>query len=111
MKYLLFILSVFSINALAGVTVSPDAKIIAMETYTEYGNGDVIFSISPSEATCSDGYYLRKVDPGYDANLSMLMAAYHADTMVVVRGRNTDRWDGAPDKDFCKVYSIRYVTE
>lgn len=44
-----------------------------VQSYSEYGGGDVVFKIKNPTSACPDGYWLRKTDPGFQANLSMVI--------------------------------------
>jgi len=80
MKYLLaatifsFALSSYAAPYLG----SPETKISSIASYSQYGNGDVTFTIENPIPECSNGYWLKKEDPGFQANLSMVIAAYQA---------------------------------
>lgn len=86
---------------------SPISKIASVTSYAQYGPGDVIFSIENSIPECTNGYWLKKSDPGFQANLSMLIAAYQAKSKVVVYGLPAEIWPGSSGK-FCHLYSITY---
>ncbi|MEI8594388.1 hypothetical protein [Photobacterium sp. Hal280] len=90
--------------------VGSGASTIKMiHSYSEYGGGDVIFRLAESETTsCPSGYWLRKTDPGFDANLSMLIAAFHAKSRVVVYGLPDEIWPGSQTGKYCHLYAINY---
>jgi hypothetical protein len=103
--FLLLILS-FAGNLFAAEG-SPITNIAEIYSYSEYGGGDVVFSLKNPSANCDKGYWLKKSDPGFNANLSMLIAAYHAKTNVIVYGHINEIWDGSTGK-YCHLYAINY---
>ncbi|NQZ10597.1 MAG: hypothetical protein HRT35_25885 [Algicola sp.] len=67
----------------------------------------MIFRLSDPVANCDDGYWLKKSDPGFGANLSMLLAAYQAKTTVRIYGEPSIRWPVISAK-YCKLYGVQY---
>ncbi|GAB6263551.1 hypothetical protein [Photobacterium sp. R1] len=78
-----------------------------MHSYSEVGGGDVVFKLASPESSCPGGYWLRKTDPGFQANLSMVIAAYQAKTSVVSYGLPDEIWSGSEGK-YCRLYAISY---
>ncbi|TQF70322.1 hypothetical protein [Pseudoalteromonas luteoviolacea] len=78
-------------------------------SYADYGNGDVFISLPTNGATCSYGYYVNKNSAGFQANLSMLLAAYHSQTPVYIHGFTAEskRWTGSKNP-VCEVYSVQF---
>lgn len=98
------LLPVFS--AVANVQ-SPNAIIAEMISYADYGDGDVYIRLQNNDATCSHGYYLNKAQVGFNANFSMLVAAYQAKQSVIIHADPNQRWAGSSSPT-CKVYSVSY---
>ncbi|KZN37871.1 hypothetical protein N480_14100 [Pseudoalteromonas luteoviolacea S2607] len=96
----------FCANVNASVTASSYTKITAIESYSSYGDGDVIFQLENPESSCSGGYWMKKSTPGFEANLSMILASYHAQSKVQIRGFPGTLWGGSKSP-YCHVYSIR----
>ncbi|ALU41478.1 hypothetical protein [Pseudoalteromonas rubra] len=48
---------------------------------------------------------MKKPDPGFDANLSVLLSAYHAKSKVIARGHDDQIWGGSSGR-YCLLYSI-----
>jgi hypothetical protein len=86
---------------------SPITNIAEIYSYSQYGGGDVVFSLKSPSANCGKGYWLKKSDLGFNANLSMLIAAYHAKTNVIVYGHINEIWDGSTGK-YSHLYAINY---
>jgi hypothetical protein len=102
-----------SISA-ADTTVVYDTKSVAYGTpvsfvasYNGYGGGDVIFGVVNSIPECA-GYWITKDDPGFKANLSMLLSAYLTKVPVEVYASPDQLWSGST-APHCKVYSFRML--
>jgi hypothetical protein len=87
----------------------PSSKgvISRLITYTNFGNGDVFISLPTNGAICTYGYYMNKDSLGYQASLSMLLAAYQAKTPVKLTGNESNRWTGSGNP-VCELYSVEY---
>jgi hypothetical protein len=71
------------------------------------GNGDVMLKLeSPIEA-CAKGYWLNVSDIGFQSNMSMLIAAFQANTTVRLYGLPSQDWPGSGG-NYCRVYSVEY---
>ncbi|ARC91955.1 hypothetical protein B6A42_07415 [Vibrio coralliilyticus] len=82
-------------------------SISSVTSYNQYGLGDVIFQIKNPISQCPDGYWITKADPGFQANLSMLIAAFQAKSKVRIYGLPSQKWAGSSGT-FCKLYSMSY---
>lgn len=87
---------------------SPVSEIKALQTYTNWGNADVVVVLQSTSGVCK-GYWFNKDDAGYQSNLSMLLTAYQANTKLQVHGHEEiqSKWTGT-ETHFCKLYSITY---
>lgn len=81
--------------------------IVRVVSFSEYGNGDVVVVTEKKGTSCVSGYWLKKVDPGFNANLSMLIAAYQAKTNIVLTGLTDEIWSGSGGR-YCHLYSVDY---
>lgn len=110
MKKLILTLGLFYFTSQVNAEVKPSVatSITAIESYSEYGEGDVIFSIDNPHSSCPRGYWMKKSDPGFHANLSLLLSSFHAQSTVVVRGHDDNIWGGSITT-FCHLYSIRII--
>ena len=106
---MLILLSLFiSIQTFAtDLDGSTESIVTRVASYNEYGAGDVVFWIANPTAKCH-GYWITKGDPGFSANLSMVIAALQAKTHVMVHAHSSDaeRWKGSNTGHFCKLYSL-----
>ncbi|MBQ4850270.1 hypothetical protein [Pseudoalteromonas sp. MMG012] len=108
----LFILAsitlLLSVQAFASVKSSSSSTVKTVITYSQHGGGDVVFKISNSEISCADGYWLKKIDPDFEANLSVLLSAYHSKSTVITGGHDVQIWTGSTSK-YCLLYSIELI--
>jgi hypothetical protein len=91
--------------AQSNADASSSSNVILIESYNNYGNGDVYFKISNPTTACSDGYWLTKTDLGFSTNMAILLSAYQAKSIVRIVGFSDQRWSGSAGK-FCKLNFI-----
>lgn len=91
----------------ANSVASTETKIKYISSYNQHRGGDVIFVIEQTPTACASGYWLTKDDPGFNANFTMLISAYHAKNKVIIYGSSDQLWPGSSGK-FCKLNSISY---
>lgn len=92
---------------LAAIEASTETTIKRLISYNQYGGGDVVFTVHNPSSTCH-GYWIEKNDAGFEANLSMLLASYHAKAKVKVHGFNHIKWSGS-NNYWCKLYAIEHL--
>jgi len=94
-------------NELFANETSTRTTIHTIQAYPEYGNGDVIFKLSTLSDICK-GYWLSPNSPGFEANLSLLLSAYHASSNIYAYGltEQSNKWPGS-GTHYCKLYSVR----
>jgi hypothetical protein len=80
-------------------------RISQVVTYSEYGAGDVTFSVANPIPECNSGYWLRKSDPGFQATLNTVLSAFHARSTVMVFGLPNELWSGSAGK-YCRVHGL-----
>lgn len=88
---------------------SVETIITEIHSYPEYGNGDVIFKVAHQGDICK-GYWLAPSTPGFAANLSLLLSAFHSESKVRIWGQTQSdkKWDGS-GTHFCKLYNISLI--
>lgn len=91
----------------AGYVATGFTTVTDVFSYTNYGNGDVAFRVENSIDECSHGYWFNKSDAGYNANLTMIIAAYQAKNTVKIYGLPDQLWAGSSGK-YCKLYNIQF---
>ncbi|MEP2103975.1 MAG: hypothetical protein ABJP02_17750 [Parasphingorhabdus sp.] len=107
MKYIIFI-GTFLIFALAPTQAAivgsstEKATIATLYSYSDYGGGDVVFTITTAVPGCDAGYWLRPTDPGFDRNLAAVMSAHLAGRPIIVLAHDDQLWSSSPGK-YCRV--------
>jgi DNA-directed RNA polymerase specialized sigma24 family protein len=84
------------------------ATIISVETYTQYGGGDVIFKMASNtlDTACPSGFWIKGNDPGAKSVLAQVLAARATETPVVVYADTAVTWTGAQSAA-CLVWAVR----
>lgn len=109
-KYIIFI-GTFLIFAFApthaAIVGSSTEKVAisALSSFSDYGGGDVIFTITTVVSGCEAGYWLRPADAGFDRNLAAVMSAHLAGRPIIVLAHDNQLWSGSPGK-YCRVHLI-----
>jgi hypothetical protein len=93
-------------SAHAAVVYSPDGVTIArIYSYSEFGSGDVAFTVAGGGAVGCDGFWLRPSDPGFKTLYALLLVAYSTKQPIMVGGVDDSIWTGSASR-FCRVYGI-----
>jgi len=106
-KILYIVLILFPFSAFCATEASPKSKIKSMVSYSEYGGGDVQVVLESNGTICVNRYFLKKLDPGFDANMAMLLAAYHSKSTIRIYGHTDQKWAGSSGY-YCHVYQVSY---
>ncbi len=96
----------FAANFVKAAEASSLTTISRFISYNQYGGGDVVFRVTNPTDGCY-GYWITKEDAGFNANLSAIVAAYHAKTKVRLYGITDQKWSGSGNF-WCKLYAIEY---
>ncbi len=107
-KLALSLLLLAPILAQAALVNTANTKIKTIGSFTQYNGGDVYFAVETSIFDCEYGFWLNKSDPGFSANMALLLSAYHTKAPVVVYGHSEQLWSGSSGR-YCKLYSIALV--
>ncbi len=109
MKYLLIILAVLISNGAfaADYKASPISSVKFVSSYNEFGNGDVQIRLDENGSDCTNGFWMTKSDPGFEANFSMVLAAAQASSKIRIYGLPNKLWPGSSNI-YCKVYSVEF---
>lgn len=105
-RYICLLTLFVSASAMAAIEASRETTIKRLISYNQHGGGDVVFTVNNPSSGCY-GYWIEKNDAGFDANLSMILAAYHAKSKVTVHGLNDVKWSGSGNF-WCKLYAIEH---
>src|SRR5689334_3253368 len=91
--------------ACATVVYSPtNVTISSIYMYSEFGGGDVAFTVSSPPPGC-DGLWLRPSDPGFKTLYAMVVTAYTTKQPLQVGGIDDSIWNGSNSR-FCRVYGL-----
>jgi len=101
------ILAFISFGAFAELVNSPLSKVSVIYSYSEYGNGDVVVELANNGTPCTQGFWLKKADPGFEANLSLIISAYHAKNDLMLYGHSDQVWQGSTGT-FCHLYAVNF---
>jgi len=108
-KGLTILLTMVAINNVHGVEqATPLTTITSIVSYTKFGNGDVRISVANPATNCDAGFWLSPADPGFNANLSVLLSAYHSKSTVTLNGEDTQIWTGSVNKH-CRLLFIELI--
>ncbi|AIU68026.1 hypothetical protein ABF162_14205 [Vibrio coralliilyticus] len=104
-KYFTFLILLLSFGVSA-TEESPTGLIKRIQAYSVHG--DIFISMETNGQQCSTGYFIDKVSPGYESILSMLLAAYQANTPISIFAYEDQRWS-ATTAPVCKIFSVVYA--
>lgn len=96
-------------SANAAQVNSPQGTITAAFALTEFGNGDIAFSVSASTPGCEGGFWLRPTDPGFKTTYAMLLMAMATQSTVTVAAYNDSIWAGSA-ASYCRVAYLNLVS-
>jgi len=94
------------VTAAKAAIVTVSGQIVwGPQSYSEYGNGDVVFRLSNSAPGCGAGFWLRSSDPGFKQNLAIVIGASLAEKVIGVHAYDDSLWPGSGSA-FCRVYAV-----
>lgn len=79
--------------------------VVQIVSYQEYGGGDVTFTLDKATPSCA-GYWLRASDPGFKANLSLLLMARSGRVPLIAYGSDDRIWPGS-SAVYCHLYALQ----
>jgi hypothetical protein len=92
----------------AGTILTAAASTItSIDSYTQYGSGDVIFTLANNSlaSPCPYGFWIRGTDAGAKSTLAQVMTALQAGSSVVVSADTSTTWTGAASAA-CLVWDV-----
>lgn len=101
------VIALVATTADAYVPTEP-TRITRIGAYSEYGGGDIVFSVANPIPGCSGGFWLKKTDPGFQATLNTILSAYHARSSVRVYALPDQLWPGSA-APHCRLYAIELI--
>ena len=106
-KYCLISLSIiFSMYSHLAYAEDKPSTIETLYVYSEYGDGDIVFTTKNKDATCY-GYWVNPNYGGAKAVYSALLSAFLADTKVelTVHKGTDEKWAGSSNH-YCRVIRV-----
>jgi hypothetical protein len=88
----------------ANQTSVANVTVTRLYAYSEYGGGDVLFTVSQPPAGC-DGLWLRPTDPGFKNLYAIILSAYVSRMTIEVTGQDDSIWSGSASR-FCRVFGL-----
>jgi len=91
----------------SNVVSASQSAIARVDVYTEWGNGDIIFTLANNslQASCPYGFWIRATDSGAQSTLAHVEAAYHTGSPVIVWADTTTIWNGS-SSSACLVWMV-----
>jgi hypothetical protein len=93
-------------SAGAAEVAAAAGRVVHLYAFTDFGNGDVVFTTQTVPSTCQDGFWVRMTDPGAKTTVAQIMAAFHSGVAMHIWASDTDIWSGSSGR-FCRVTVIR----
>jgi hypothetical protein len=100
-----FVVGTSNVSVAAEVTAAV-GRIVHLYTFTDFGNGDVVFATQSVPPTCQDGFWVRMTDPGAKTAVAQIMAAFHSGAALNIWASDSDIWSGSSGR-FCRVTVVR----
>ncbi|MBL4828163.1 MAG: hypothetical protein JKY66_10725 [Spongiibacteraceae bacterium] len=109
MKKLLYIfLLICPVASWASTQESPKTSVKKIISYSESG-GDVLVQLARNGSQCDSGYWLKKTDPGFQANYLMLITAFQSKSdSIIIEGYSYQLWPGSHKGMYCHVSNVQY---
>jgi hypothetical protein len=98
-------LLLWSTITFAAVVGGPVGKIQTLWTYSDFGTGDVVFTPQSPLSSCPNGFWIRMTDAVAKSVYAQVLAAYHAQTVLVVYAYDDSIWSGSSGI-FCRVHGV-----
>lgn len=100
-------LAVFGVPSADGAVVGDYTAraITEVFSYPEYGQGDVMFRVTPVVPGCEGGFWLRPSDPGFKTSVATMLLGYSTKVAVRVWGYDDQLWSGS-SATTCRLYAI-----
>lgn len=90
--------------------VQSTGTITLMQTYANFGAGDVVVKLSSHHASCQHGYWLSRDQLGYNSTLAFLMTARVAGEPVSIWSDNAIMWPGSGGT-YCRIFPQALPTD
>jgi len=83
------------------------ARIGAYHSST--AGGDIIITVDNPSLSCKAGYILEKDTAGLAPTLSVLLSAFHANSVVDIHAHTTRSWRGSSSSNWCIVEAVHLL--
>lgn len=95
--FLVLVTGGFSSFSNATVYSTSASTIARVDTYTQYGEGDVIITLANNSlaASCPYGFWIRGTDRGAKTTFAQVLAARHTDSAIVIHADTSITWSGS----------------
>lgn len=95
-------MAMFAAAPAAATVVPASGTVVQINTYTEFGNGDVVFRLTNNVAGCEAGFWLSPSQLGFKTNVAFIMQARATGETITVGGNDALIWNGSAGR-YCKV--------
>jgi hypothetical protein len=92
--------------AFADPVLFSNMTITSINSYSEYGGGDVIIYGSTGVTGCNDGIWLSQSDSGFKANMAILMMVYANNKFLNGYIDTSQLWSGSGVQKICRSYLL-----
>jgi hypothetical protein len=101
-------LAVVGGTAQAMVYGTNPSTIAYVDSYTQFGDGDVVFALANNslQSYCPGGFWIKGADPGAKTVIGQLLAAFHSGAGIMVWADNSKFWTGSANPT-CQVWNLR----
>jgi hypothetical protein len=84
------------------------STISKIDSYTQYGGGDVIVTLASNTmaAACPYGFWIRGSDAGAKTAVAQVLAAHHTGSSVVIYADTAITWSGS-QSPACLVWTVQ----
>ncbi|WP_444889972.1 hypothetical protein [Microbulbifer sp. DLAB2-AA] len=105
-KFLLIAIGVMLSTQALALSLTNTGTIIEINSYTDYGNGDVLIYFDTGLDACPSGGYISPTMPGYKTALSIALTGYTAERDVRMEVFTSNLWSGTSSNKFCAIRRI-----
>jgi hypothetical protein len=107
-KYLFITLLLLAENTQAEIVSSSATRIIEINSYSNFPDGDTLFAVETPHPSCPGGYWLKMSDLGFSKNLSILLSSFHAQSKIIFYADNSSIWPHNPIAQ-CHISQIKLI--
>ncbi|WP_444922856.1 hypothetical protein ACJJH9_11700 [Microbulbifer sp. DLAB2-AF] len=105
-KILVAIVGIVLNSKVLALSLTNIGEITEINSYTDYGSGDVLIYFDTGLNACPSGGYISPSMPGYQTALSIALTGYTAQRNVRMEVFTSNLWSGSSSKQFCAIRRI-----